>query len=355
MATEITSAPVISISMSAQMQNSAIQGNIAITFSAPAAMSNNAMTGSVEISIINTQEVGYPTPGTESTWTMFAEVYEEAPGIAVTLPALSFTATGYDSATGVLTLTLPSQTFSGIGSDASYGTLSVTLPALTTLFSAAVNETGTLSIALPALTATLSGERGVVGELTITLPALNWAASLYSSVEGTLAVSIPIFSPLFLSAPQDYHSLVLNLKNYALTEFDNYDFNSLCRFNGKSYGASSTKIYELDSGETDNGTLVDWNMKTPYLDLDQKFKNKLGYAWIGYKSNGNIVVTACLPDGTEYEYPLEGVEITESGIKVKFGKGIRSKYLALELQSVDGSTMTLDAIRLPLEKGTKVR
>ena len=39
----------------------------------------------------------------------------------------------------------------------------------------------------------------------------------------------------------------------------------------------------------------------------------------------------------------------------RFGKGIRSKYLALDIKSVDGSTLTLDALRLHLDKINKER
>jgi hypothetical protein len=61
------------------------------------------------------------------------------------------------------------------------------------------------------------------------------------------------------------------------------------------------------------------------------------------------------PDGEEYEYSLEGIYITETGVRVKIGKGLRSKYVALDIKNVDGSTLTLDALKLHLDKVMKER
>jgi hypothetical protein len=144
--------------------------------------------------------------------------------------------------------------------------------------------------------------------------------------------------------------MVMNLKNRALTLYDNYDFNSMCRFNDKHFGATKTGIFDLDTGTTDAGTLISWNAKTGYLDLEQKVKKKAKQAWLSYKSSGDIMLTVIQPNGEEYEYTLDGYDTTENGLRVKFGKGIRSKYIALDIKSIDGSSITLDTLKLHLEK-----
>jgi hypothetical protein len=355
MATEITSLPVFTPSITATMQSSFVNGSIVITPSIPVVLHSSAMTGSVTVSIVNTETVGYPHPGVESLWELETEQFVTAPGIAVILPALVFESTGYDSAQGTLSLTLPMLSFVSLGSDAPMGELLLTLPALKGLFSASVNETGVLSLTIPSLQFISTGMDGATGTLTLTIPQFVWAASLYGTVEGVLTLSIPMLEGMFVSSPQSYHNMVLNIRNNALTEYDNYDFNSFCRFNDKHLGATTSKIFDLDTGTTDNGTLIDWSFRTAYLDLEQKFKKKLRQAWISYKSDGNLIVTVVYPDGTQYEYPLNAIEITENGVRVKFGKGIKSKYIALDISSVDGSTLTLDAIRLHLEKEDKLR
>jgi hypothetical protein len=144
--------------------------------------------------------------------------------------------------------------------------------------------------------------------------------------------------------------MAVNIKNLGLTLLNNYYFNSFCRFNGKHLGADSTHIYDLDTGTTDNGTNIVWNIRTPYLDLQIKEKKRLHYAWLSYKSNGDLTVTVHHPDGTYYEALLDGIYTTETGMRVKFGKGDDTKYTALDIKNVSGSTIIMDVIRLHMFK-----
>jgi hypothetical protein len=89
--------------------------------------------------------------------------------------------------------------------------------------------------------------------------------------------------------------------------------------------------------------------------MEQKFRKRLIQAWLSYKSNGDLMVTVIQPDGMEFEYPVDGLGVTEDGVRVKFGKGIHSKYLALDIKNQDGSTITLDALKLHLDKINKER
>jgi hypothetical protein len=154
---------------------------------------------------------------------------------------------------------------------------------------------------------------------------------------------------------QSYLNMVMNIRNAALTLYDNYDFNSLCRFNGKHFGATKTGIFDLDTGDLDDDDIIDWNFRTGYLDMEQKTTKKLRQAWLSYKSSGNIILTVVQPDGTEYEYTLEGIETDDTGLRVKFGRGLASKYVALDVKGVDGSTITLDTLRLTLDKLSAMR
>jgi hypothetical protein len=91
------------------------------------------------------------------------------------------------------------------------------------------------------------------------------------------------------------------------------------------------------------------------MDMEVKTYKRLRQAWIGRKSTGEIIVTVVFPDGTEYEQVLENYEVTEEGIRVKFGKGlptfrgVRSRYMALDFKNKDGSSIDLDVIRLNLD------
>ena len=143
--------------------------------------------------------------------------------------------------------------------------------------------------------------------------------------------------------------MVINIRNNALTLYANYNFNSLASFKGLSLGASATGIANLNSGTKDNNTDIEWNFRTGYLDMRMSDERRINEAWFSFRSDGNCVVTIIYPDGNLYEYELVGYEIIDSGVRVKFGKGIKEKYLALDVKSKDGSSIVLDSIRANLD------
>jgi hypothetical protein len=356
MATEITSRVVISPSISGQIQSSLINGSIVIVPSISGTILTSLIAGRIEISLDNTRIADWPETGVTSTWLLNSEQFVYVPGVSITLPIFKFQGMGQDNPLGVLSITIPSLDLSVWGDVDPLGILDLVIPRLQSSILGNVSENGTLSISIPSLVISLSGAMGGVGRLSVNVPSLKLSASgSPTTFEGTLSVNLPMLNVLFQSLATTYLNMVLNIRNNALTIYDNYDFNSFCRFNGKNLGATSTQIYDLDSGDTDKGTCIDWNFRTGYFDLHQKVKKSLRQAWISYKSSGDLIMTAIQPDGVEYEYSLGGIEITEDGVRVKFGKGIRSKYIALDIKNVDGSSITLDTMKLLFDKTSKER
>lgn len=343
-------------------------GDIAATLSIPisigGALLANHLMGSIAITPVIGGTISYdprytinaslPIPISISG-TMKAMQFVEAPGLDVVIPALEFQGSGIIGEFGYLSVIIPSLKFSGNGETDEIGNLAVTLPRLSFRATAEVSEIGNLAVTLPMLKFAMTLVEESSGTLAVTIPMLRINFTGGISETGNLAVTLPMLLMSFFMESQSYLNMVMNIKNRALTLYANYPFNSLCRFNGKHLGMTENRIYDLDSGETDDGTLIDWNFRTAYVDLDQKIKLKLKQVWFSYKSNGDLIVTVVQPDGTEYEYDLTGYEITEDGLRVKFGKGLGAKYVALDVKNVDGSSMVLDTLRLNFDKFKKER
>ena len=306
-----------------------------------------------EFSMVMEAELGSPhVAGITDLFS--ADVFIDEPGLFVTVPHLTFSATGQDGAIGTLSLSIPPVSLSWMGTAAPSGVLSISVPRMSFSATGLVNETGTLNVTLPIILFKGTAERGAVGTLSVTLPNVLLEMDGFLSASGVLSITIPMMRLSLVAGPV-YLSAVLNIKNNALTEYMGYNFDSLCRFNGKNLGASATHIFDLDTGSTDDGELFDWNFRIPYIDLDAKNKKRLKQAWLSLKTSGDLIVTAVQPDGTEYEYDATGYEITEDGIRVKFGKGITSKYVAIDVRNVDGSSASLDVLRLNFDSFKKVR
>jgi len=218
-----------------------------------------------------------------------------------------------------------------------------------------ISEIGTINLYIPNIRIATEDLYGAVGTSGITKPSLRALFTGISSISGTMGINIPMFKLILEFAPTSYLNLVLNIRQFGLTQYSNYGFNSMCRFNNKHFGANGTAIYDLDEGDTDDGTFIKWNFRSGYIDLEQKQKKKLKQVWMSYKSNGDLMITVVLPDGTEYEYELDEVYEEETGLRLKFGKGIRSKYVAIDVRNTDGSDITLDAMKIMMDKAGAAR
>lgn len=285
-----------------------------------------------------------------------AEGFDECTGnTSIELPELTLSATVSINEIGQASLTFPFLTLSASGSVMTIGRGAITIPRLSLGAETFIGEIGNVSVTIPALSIEGIGAEGALGTGAITLPFLILSNTGMLSAEGEADLTIPAFMMFAEVGTSTYLNLVMNLRNRALTLYENYSFNSLCRFNGVNLGATATKIYDLSTGITDNGTAISWAFKLPYIDLEFKIKKKLRLAWITLKTDGDLLLTVSYPDGTEHEYTVTGYETTEDGIRVKFGKGIKSRYVALEIEDVNGSTLELDAIRLQFDQYTAKR
>jgi hypothetical protein len=334
-----------------------MSGRIVIAPIIPGLLSSLGIQGKIPISLQITRLADWPEIGQVSAWEMHSERFVYEPGLEIILPVPSFYAEGQDGALGTLSISVPALRFTWDGSDAPIGTLNISIPVSIFLATGSIGITGILNALLPIFKFTLRSLPGEAGTLSIPIPISVFSVSGNLSVEATFAIPIPILNTIFrvLTPYDSYLNMVMNIENQALTLYTNYPFNSMCKFNGKHLGAMADKIYDLDSGETDNGDIIEWNFRLGYLNLEEKMKKKIKQAWLSYKSSGDLIATILTPDGQSYEYPVEAVDITEGEIKVVFGKGIRSKYVALDIKNVDGSSVSFDTLRINLDTYKKIR
>ena len=286
-------------------------------------------------------------PPLQAYGTGTTDVYGNA---SIILPHLTLTGVGTPSIVGAGFVGIPLYSVSATGYSNILGNASLTIPKYTLQTSVLQSIEGNGSFRLPTLSASGNIVCGVIGNGAVSIPILLLNTSGFSLVTGNGLVHIPMLKINAAMMPLSYASLVVNIRNKALTAYQNYNFNSLCRFNGKNLGASNTGIFDLEASDMDGLDFVDWNIRTGYIDLHQKAKKRLKQVWFSYSSNGDLILTAIQMDGVTYEYPLDGIYMTETGIRVKIGKGIKHKYLALDLKNVDGASLDLDVIKLHFDQ-----
>ena len=269
------------------------------------------------------------------------------------IPKLLFSMHGSTDFIGRLDINLPRLLVSINALQEVKGNLDFSLPSLQFGATGIISEVSQLNIVLPKLSFYAHGVSGLTGQLNIVLPAMDFVGTAYWTGTNTLDIVLPALQFTAHVISDDFLILVLNTKNFALTEYDNYDYNSLFNYNGKLFGAKTDGIYEL-TGDTDDGDIIDWEFKTGKLDLEDGLLRKARHVWLSYKPSGDLILT--VDDGeNEYEYAVESCKQIDNAVRIKLGKGIRNRYIQLGLRNVANEKITLDRMRLFAEPIGKKR
>lgn len=272
-------------------------------------------------------------------------------------------------------VTLPQFTSTGAALNGRVATAAVSLPRITAT-GAAYSE-GLLSAAasLPALTIAVEIDAGRVMEASITLKKIALAAAGYSGTVGTASVSLPIFTvdgaghgeyigqasielpmlqlvatlPLQTVLTETVSVFAMNTKTGALTNYDNFSFNSMTRFNGVELMANSSGIFAI-TGNLDESAIIEAYARTGITDFGTPNHKRVEYAYIGYRSDGEMRLKLIVDEHHEYEYQVYPRNYDDiHGNRLKLGRGAKGTYWQIEIGNVDGSNLEGDFLQLMAE------
>ena len=269
---------------------------------------------------------------------------------AMSIPAPTLSASCHADYGGRVSKYIPAVTLSANSFQDGYCNLDKSLGAITLSASGEVLPSSTLSRSIPAIHLTAKCVGNIYGNLDQSIGAITISASSHETSDCRTTAILPaiVLSARIQEIAADIIALCLNTKNFGLTKYTSYDYNSLCVFNGKTIGAKRTGIYEL-SGNNDDGTSISWKLRSGKIDLGD---SKLRSVRLSGKLSGDLKMIVETADGNRYEYDAEPVSETEDVIRVKVGKhlcsgkGFHDKYayLAIEFQNESDQIVTVDKI-----------
>jgi hypothetical protein len=153
-----------------------------------------------------------------------------------------------------------------------------------------------------------------------------------------------------IEALADYLTLVLNTSTSAITEYDNYDFNSFTEFNGNYLGCSSEGI-ELLEGDDDNGDDINSVVTYPTLDNNLALLRQLREAWFTGTNTGELTIDVKEREsGTVYTYKTNKINSDTHDDRIKFGKGFKNRFFDFTVKNIDGCDFSINSIRIFSEK-----
>jgi hypothetical protein len=144
---------------------------------------------------------------------------------------------------------------------------------------------------------------------------------------------------------EEYLALVVNTETNSLFKYTNYPFNS---FSGR-YAAYTDGIYELDNGNTDNGTDINAFFETGFIDFGSPQLKRMQSAYIGFLNDGTTMLRVATSDDGVSEASWYELDITHTAYdtnRITMHNGIRSRYWKFTLSNVDNSDIDLDTLQL---------
>lgn len=132
----------------------------------------------------------------------------------------------------------------------------------------------------------------------------------------------------------------VNTRTGAVTEYENFAFNSFASLGGHYLGASANGLYALD-GEDDAGTPTIAHLRSGYAQFGGSRYTSFKAAYLGLRGGGDIYLKLDTGDGKSYTY--KAVVQGQQSTKVRLGKGLRARYFAFELIT-EGQDFDLDTI-----------
>ncbi len=145
-----------------------------------------------------------------------------------------------------------------------------------------------------------------------------------------------------------YLGLAMNTDTRGITEYDNYQYNSLAQYNGALYGAGPAGLYRLDGPDGDER--VDAFLRTALLRIGGGKQARADAAYVGYRSDGTMQLKVITTgDGTKVAHVYDLAERPAGAPRpgrFKIGRGLKSVYWAFELSTKDGADFDLDILAI---------
>lgn len=152
-----------------------------------------------------------------------------------------------------------------------------------------------------------------------------------------------------------YTGWVMNPENYALSNYTNFQFNSVTNFSYETLLANSSGLYAMDSS-TDAGSYINAKMKTAAMNFGTSSQKQVPEILLGVNNTGKVILVVTVDGQMTTTYQLDAPSAYLDTQRIKIGKGIHGRYWQFELHTLQNSEFDLDTFEFfPIAWGRKLR
>lgn len=251
-----------------------------------------------------------------------------------TLPKIKISATGNVTFAGKLIAKLPKLKINAIGSSANDGSILITIPRIKMYSSALRGLMGYGGATLPLIKVYANGltTLNLFGTAHLTIPKIRISAS---------GLIIPI---------ELFETFVINTRNSAVSTYDNYNYNSFAKFNGKYLGANTTNGIFLLEGDKDVSANINAEVATGLINMGTDKLKRITHMFIRMISNGLYEFRFITDNGYEYSVSF-GPDVNPNlhPVLAKPGKGAKGEYWKFKFLNSLGADFEIDTMEIKAE------
>lgn len=278
---------------------------------------------------------------------------------SLSMPLAQIVATGLVGTSGLLNARVPLIKTTAEGKGETLGTALLSVPLSRVYGEASRDVFGSAAVRIPLARLSGTALAGTIGSATLTIPIPDLSALGYEDTLGVASITVPLASVFAYAegavvvvrvddTDEDLtgYALVLNMKTNGLTEYDNYPFNSFAYFNGQYLGASAAGLFTLSS-EEDLGVKISARARTGLADGGTALTKGVEDAFLGLSTDGTMAVRVVTDGRAVYDgNPVHPRTPDLTTQRVKFGKGIKGRYLGIEIENRAGCDFMLESAEL---------
>lgn len=146
-----------------------------------------------------------------------------------------------------------------------------------------------------------------------------------------------------------YEGWVLSVEDFGYTEYENYPFTGVASLKGKPYALAEDGLYLLE-GDQDEGSPIAAALRTGLFDFNSKALKDAKSVYLGYTSNGQLVVKAITTGRGKKREDWYRLKKTPGGDfdmnRATIQRGLRSTYWQFEICNVDGADFDIDDVTI---------
>lgn len=154
---------------------------------------------------------------------------------------------------------------------------------------------------------------------------------------------------------ETYSGWVMNPENYAISNYTNFQFNSVTYFAYETLLANSSGIYTMDS-TTDSGSYINSKIKTAAMTFGTTSQKQIPEVLLGVNNTGKVILVVTTDGQMTTTYQLDVPSAYLDTQRIKIGKGVHGRYWQFELHTLENSEFDLDTFEFfPITWGRKIR